>query len=295
MRSCRPPDAEIVLDLSLDWARAGIHRRDDGRDGRSSLASCRRCVRRASPPMEALKAHGRGAAGDCAQPLSNGLLVAQVAVSLLLVVAAGLFVRTFERLTRVSLGFDRDRVLVVMVTAPTIPAADRNPFYHRLVRAAAAVPGVAHAGGSMNPPLTVVLIGDLVAIVPGTEPRLDASTMSQLNDMTPGWLATYGTPIRAGRDIDDHDTKAAQPVMLVNEAFVRRFFPGRNLIGTTLALIGHDPPSETSRWAQRRSSASSATRSMARSVSRYRPRSTFRWPSGTVRSCSRSFSSRCGR
>jgi hypothetical protein len=60
-------------------------------------------------------------------------------------------------------------------------------------------------------------------------------------DITPEWLAAYGTPIRAGRDIDDHDTKAAPTVMLVNEAFVRRLFPGRNLIGTTLTLTAHDP------------------------------------------------------
>jgi putative ABC transport system permease protein len=187
-------------------------------------------------PMEALKAHGRGVTGDGRGALSNGLIVAQVALSLLLVVAAGLLVRTFERLARVSLGFDRDRVLVVTVTAPTVPAADRNPFYHRLVRAAAAVPGVARAGGSLSSPLGFVLNGDLVVSVPGAGPAPDAERITQANDITPGWLAAYGTAIHAGRDIDDHDTTATRAVMVVNEAFVRRLFPGRNLIGTSLAV-----------------------------------------------------------
>jgi putative ABC transport system permease protein len=187
-------------------------------------------------PMEALNAHGRGVNGGGRGALSNGLIVAQVALSLLLIVAAGLLVRTFERLARVPLGFDRERVLVVTVTAPTVPAVARNPFYHRLVRAAAAVPGVARAGGSLSSPLSFVLNGDLVVTVPGAAPAPDAERVTQANDITPGWLAAYGTAIRSGRDIDDHDTTATRPVMLVNEAFVQRLFPGRNLIGTSLAV-----------------------------------------------------------
>jgi putative ABC transport system permease protein len=234
-------EAPVVLDLSLDGrVLAFTAATMIGTVILFGLAPALRATHVA--PMDALKAHGRGPTGDARAHVSNGLLVAQVAVSLLLVVAAGLFVRTFAHLTRVSLGFDRDRVLWMMVTAPTVPAADRNPFYHRLVRAAAAVPGVAGAGGSLNPPLTVSSAADIVATVPGTESRPDAGALSQFIDITPGWLAAYGTPIRAGRDLDDHDTQAARPVMLVNETFVRRLFPGRNLIGTTLALTAHDPP-----------------------------------------------------
>jgi hypothetical protein len=67
-------------------------------------------------PIDALKEHGRGASADISRMrLTSGLVVAQVALSLVLVVAAGLFVRTLERLATVPLGFDRDRVLVVNV------------------------------------------------------------------------------------------------------------------------------------------------------------------------------------
>jgi putative ABC transport system permease protein len=72
--------------------------------------------------------------------------------------------------------------------------------------------------------------------------------MSEVIDITPGWLGAYGTVIRASRDVDEHDTKATPPVMLVNEAFARRLFPGRNLVGTTLALTAHDPPFGDQPW-----------------------------------------------
>jgi putative ABC transport system permease protein len=152
------------------------------------------------------------------------------------VVAAILFARTFERLTRVALGFDPDRVLEVTVTAPTVPAERRNIVYHQLVSAAANVAGVSHAGGSMNPPLTGTLVGDLVLSLQGVTPPADAERIRQSNVITPGTLAAYGTSIVAGRDIDDRDTLGGQRVMLVNEALARRLFPGRNLVGAPLAV-----------------------------------------------------------
>ena len=62
-----------------------------------------------------------------------------------------------------------------------------------------------------------------------------------LDQITPGWFATYGTTIRAGRDIDDRDTQGALPVALVNEAYVRKFLPNRNPIGETVKFIGTPP------------------------------------------------------
>ena len=215
----------IFLDLSLDWrVLAFTAATMVATSILFGIAPALRATR--VGPMAALKEHGRGT-GESSRSLgwSSGLIVAQVALSLLLVVAAGLFVRTFERLAHVSLGFDRDRTVVVTVTAPTVPAADRNVFYHHLISAAAAVPGVAHAGGSLSPPLIGTLVGDIVVSAPGVTPRADAEAISQYMDITPGFLAAYGTAIRAGRDFDDRDTNAAPRVMLVNEAFVRRFPP----------------------------------------------------------------------
>jgi putative ABC transport system permease protein len=227
----------VVLNLSLDWRvlafTAATMVATAMTFGMAPAVHATHVV-----PMDALREQGR-VTGEGRGPggrWSGGLIVAQVALSLVLVVAAGLFVQTFERLAAAPLGLDRDRILLITITAPTVPATDRNVFYHRLVSATASVPGVAHAGGSLNPPIAGTLVGDIVVTDPGVVPRPDNEVVSQYTDITPGALASYGTPIRAGRDIDDRDTVAAPRVMLVNESLVRRFFPGRNLVGAPVAL-----------------------------------------------------------
>jgi predicted permease len=230
-----PPAAPIVLDLGLDrrvlaftvviTVLAAVV---------FGVAPALRASRVA--PLEALNAHGRTAAGSGHTTFSDGLIVLQVVLSLVLVVAAGLFVQTFRQLAQVPLGFDRDGVEVVQVNAPTVPSTERRELFRRLVRAVSALPGVAAAGGSMNPPIVGELRGDLVVSAPGTSAPADAERVSQMNIVTPGWMAAYGTVIHAGRDLDDQDAELAPGAMLVNEAFARRFAAGRNVVGSTLAL-----------------------------------------------------------
>jgi predicted permease len=186
-------------------------------------------------PIDALRQQGRVLAEAGRTSVANGLLVAQVALSLILVMTAGLFLQTFGRLAHVSLGFDRDRVLVVTLSAPTVRAGDRNSFYHQLVKAVAAVPGVAHAGGSLTPPLISQVHDQVFVTVPGP-PHPDVERLSRSSYVTPGWLAAYGTSVRAGRDLDEHDTIATAPVIVVNEAFVRRFLANQETIRTTVAV-----------------------------------------------------------
>jgi predicted permease len=194
-----------------------------------------------APPVGALKEQTRSLVGESGLT-SRGLIVAQVALSLVLVVAAGLFVRTFERLQRASLGFDRDRVLIVTVAAPTVVATERRVVYQRLVRAAADVPGVAAAGGSFNPPIVGTLIGEFVVAEPGVTPPPEADHISQVGETSPGWFSAYGTAVRGGRDFDDRDTLTSPPVMLVNESFVREFLPNQVPVGKPMAVTFRMPP-----------------------------------------------------
>jgi putative ABC transport system permease protein len=202
-------------------------------------------------PIEGLKTTGRGITNDPRGRLSSSLLVVQVATSLVLVVAAVLFARTFRRLLHAPLGFDRDRVTIVTVTAPSVKSTERKPFYRQLVDAAAHAPGVAAAGGSVNPPIIGGMIGDFVVSAPGTRPVADAEAISQTDTVTPGWFNAAGTSLRAGRDFDDRDTLTNEHVMIVNEAFVDRLLGGRrDAVGTRLALsfrspIGGDIPYDT--------------------------------------------------
>ena len=187
-------------------------------------------------PIDALREHGRAPGGARHRGWSGALVVAQVALSLLLIVAAGLFTRTFERLAQAPLGFDRDRVLLATISAPSVPAADRNVLYQQLVRAAASVRGVERAGGSLNPPIVGGLAGDIAVTDPGVAPTADSGLVTQGTTITGGMLEAFGTPILRGRDFDARDTLNSPKVILIDEALEQRLFPGRDMLGAPVAL-----------------------------------------------------------
>lgn len=175
-------------------------------------------------PNDALKEHGRMPAGD--RRLSGSLLVVvQVALSLVLVVAAGLFVRTFATLAALDPGFDSRRVLLVQVDAQHsgVPPADRFALFDRLRRVVAEVPGAAAAGASFLSPLSGRGWNGPI-MLPGLEGRPDRDRMAWFNGVTPGFFAAYGTTVVAGRDFSAADRQGAAPVAVVNEAFVRKYF-----------------------------------------------------------------------
>ena len=189
-------------------------------------------------PVEALERRSPTIAGDRRSGTLGALVVGQVALSLVLVVAAGLFVRTLTTLATVDLGFDRDRVLIVGVDATHSAATsgDRAALYERLRDAADAVPGVASAAASAAMPLGNMRLTPMVA-VPGMPPMSASNRFLYGNTVTPGWFATMGLQIRAGRDFDSRDRQGAPRVAIVDEAFARRFFGGANPVGRTIQEI----------------------------------------------------------
>ena len=194
-------------------------------------------------PMEALNEQGRGSPSETRAGISSWLVVAQVALSLVIVVAAGLFVRTFENLATLLLGFDSDRVLLVNVNVARtrIAAVDRLPLFDRLIDAAH-VPGAVQTAGSLMTPavgfglVEMLRLSDAPASFEVMKDRKLNANASYANFVTPGFFATYGTPIKAGREFDDRDRKDAPTVIVVNEAFVRKFLNGRSPIGATMAF-----------------------------------------------------------
>jgi len=189
-------------------------------------------------PIDALKDHTRGTARDARIGVASGLVVAQVALSVILVVAAGLFVRTFAALANHRLGFDRDRVLVVSIGKPrTMTQPDgRLPLYERIHETVTAVPGVAHAAVSLVSPVAGMTWNTRIQVSGGVDlPERDR--VAFFNGITPGWTDTYGTALKSGRDLTDRDTAAAPRVALVNEAFARRFLNGANPVGHTLQQV----------------------------------------------------------
>jgi predicted permease len=191
-----------------------------------------------------LKEQGRGTSSDARVSVSSGLVITQVALSLVIVVAAGLFVRTFEKLATLPLGFDSDRVLLVNVdvSRTRVPLSERLPFFDRLVADAAAVPGVAKAAVSRQTPVAGV---GLVEIIRTSDEPASFEVMkngklspsgSYANYISPGFFATYGMPLKAGRDFDGRDTKGATPVIIVNDTFVRKFLNAKDPVGAAIAF-----------------------------------------------------------
>ena len=179
-------------------------------------------------PYDAVR-QGAGAVGARAST-GGRLVIAQVALSLVLVFAAGLFLRTFAGLAARDLGLDRDGILVVSLDAQRTGDGDRRALYARLEGAAAGVPGVARAAVSLVGPVSGQGWNDGIRIRGEAELAGDGR-ISWVNAVTPGWFGTYGTQLVAGRDFDERDRAGAPPVAVVNEAFARRFLGGKSPIG----------------------------------------------------------------
>ena len=189
------------------------------------------------PASEALKDQRRTLAGDGAGGVIGGLVILQVALSLILVFGAGLFLRSFTALAYRDLGFDRSRLLVAVVDAcrTAVPAGARADLYERVRAAVAAVPGVESAATSLATPLGSAGVRFTPGITMPDNTAFAGQTFRILTTpVSPGWFHTFGTRVLAGRDFDSNDRSGAADVVIVNEAFARRYFDGKTPFGQTL-------------------------------------------------------------
>jgi predicted permease len=203
-------------------------------------------------PIDAMRNRGRSNAASGRVTVANGLVLTQVVLSLVLVVGAGLFLGSFERLTRVPLGFDRDRVLLAEIDArrADLAPAARLAAYDRIRERVLAVPGVEQAAISIVAPLSGAMWSRHIKVSGSTleggesvgpqgfgitdRPIPANVPLAVFNGVTPGWIATFGTPLVAGRDIAERDGPASPRVALVNQAFARKFLNGANPLGHTI-------------------------------------------------------------
>jgi putative ABC transport system permease protein len=188
-------------------------------------------------PMDALKQHGRMISGQALGSVAAWLIVAQVALSVVLVAAAGLFVRTFVSLTKRPLGFEPAQVLVVNVDAHRVTnePTQRLLTYERARDAVRALSDVSDAALSLTTPVGKGQFTPPVEISGVTDTRGPVWG----NLISPGWFVTFGTPLMAGRDLTDRDRPGAPRVAVVNEAFARKFAGGASPIGRILTLYPH--------------------------------------------------------
>jgi predicted permease len=165
-------------------------------------------------------------------PIGKLLVVAQVAVSLLLLVAAGLSVRSLSRLSQVQLGYNRENLLLFRVNP--IPAGYKGPavtqLYEQLLNKISAMPGVRGASVSHNGLFSHSESGDPVS-VEGYTPKPGESMNSSFDHIGPGYFSAMGIPILIGREIGPQDTGNGPHDVVINQSFEKRFFGGANPIG----------------------------------------------------------------
>jgi len=199
-------------------------------------------------PTDAIREHSRTTPGERGIGFGGALVAGQVALCLVLVVAAGLFIRIFTTLATLNVGFDRDRVLLVRldVSPKSAEPSQRLALYEQIATTVRAMPGVAHAAISEVTPISGTITDVYVEAENG--PQLaPPQNISYRNVITPDWFATYGTRLVAGRDFDERDRLSSPPVAMVNETFVRRFLQGANPLGRRIRNPS-SAPGDTRPW-----------------------------------------------
>ena len=233
----------VFLDLSVDWRVLAF---TTGTTVMTALLFGVAPAYRAAgvAPMEAIKEQGRSTgAGANRLSLANALVVVQVGLSVTLVVAAGLFLRTFTKLATLDLGFEPSRVLVVKMSAERTSIdnpVQRMAVYEHARQAVAGLPGVQSAALSLVTPVSGNNWGNRLEVSGGVA-LTDSRRSALRNQVSPGFFDTYGQRLVAGRAFNDADRVGSPPVALVNQAFARRFLNGENPIGHTLRRFPVQP------------------------------------------------------
>jgi putative ABC transport system permease protein len=186
----------------------------------------------------ALKDAGRSATGGQGRSrLRSLLIVSEVALSLALLIGAGLLIKSFQRLRHTSPGFDPQRVLTATVSLPEVKYANdaqQIEFFRRAMERISSIPGVEAVGAIFGLPYSGDDISASFSIEgqpdpgPGKRPRAGARMIA------PDYIRTMGIPLIKGRMFNDQDGFDAPKVMLINETLARRFFPGQDPIGKRL-------------------------------------------------------------
>jgi putative ABC transport system permease protein len=204
-----------------------------------------------SHAADALREGGRHGGGRRLRRALSTLVVAEVALSLVLLAGAGLLMRSLVKLQSSDLGFRTDGVLTAGVQLPStrydLPRAG-SVFRESLSRIAA-LPGVEHVAGASCLPVPFACIGTSFWRVDLPKPPDGQTPSSQVRPVTPGYFRTMGIPQVAGRDFSDSDTVDSAPVAIVSEELVRQQFPNGDPLGRRLRVnVNHANGRDDLEW-----------------------------------------------
>jgi predicted permease len=188
---------------------------------------------------EALKETGATATATRTRGLTaHALIAGQVAFSLVLLVAAGLFVRTLSNIRAIDAGFPRDHLLLASMEPGALGWRGERlaGFYRDLLARVSLLPGVRSAAVARIRVLSGGAPADELEIV-GYRPKPNEDMSIELNVISPGYFATLGIPLGSGRDFTPGDNSQSHGAVIINQEAARRFFPGRNPVGEHVRII----------------------------------------------------------
>lgn len=188
-------------------------------------------------PSGVMKAAGRGLTADRERfNLRRVLMIAQIALSLVLLAGALLFVRSLRNLLTLDLGLQEEGLLVMEVDISRLqyPPERRSALYRELLDRVRATPGVESVAETFIVPLSGAGWNDMIEI---PELPKHSRILPWFNQISPGYFETMGMPLLAGRNFDQHDTVSSAEVAVVNQEFSRKFLAGSNPIGKHIRVV----------------------------------------------------------
>jgi len=201
------------------------------------------------PLVEALTVGGRGSS-DGAGRVRQALVVAEIAIALLLVTGAGLFLRTLASLNNVDAGYRADNVVTMTVRLPfrrllTAKPGEIESYWRSIEREVGSIPAVRVASVGLDLPLAGASINPPFEVVgrPAVDPANRPSAHYQI--VGPRYFDALGIQIVAGRAFTARDSETSGPVCVVSDAFARRFLAGQNPIGARISIAGTRPQAVT--------------------------------------------------
>ena len=189
---------------------------------------------------EALKEGSRGSTGGATgKRIRSILVVVEVALSLVLLIGAGLMIRSFSRLQQTHLGFDPENVVALNLSLSRSKYPEEHQhvaFYQAALERLRAVGGVQSAGATTGLPLTLSVSGSDVRIEGHPDPEPGTETIINTRSVTPGYFGTLGIRLIKGRDFTDRDNSDAPKVAVINSHLARTHFPGEDPLGKRITF-----------------------------------------------------------
>jgi len=186
-----------------------------------------------------LKDSSRGStAGRGRQSFRQAMVMTEVALALVLLAGASLMIESLRKMNQIELGFDPNNVLTLRLFLPAAryDAAHALQFHQKALEKLAALPGVESVAAASNVPLLKISMAVPFDLESGPERGQGERPGVGYTTITPGYLHTLGIPLRRGRMFADTDNEKSPPVVIVNDAFARRYFPNQNPVGQRILL-----------------------------------------------------------